>query len=89
MLFVGSTVGSTAGALSKFAGAVGTSLAKLTFDENYKNARIRRKEESTGTVTDIAVGGKHAAMVCRWKFVGYLLFDMYLIECCSWSSWYC
>ena len=60
MLFVGSTVGSTAGALSKFAGAVGTSLAKLTFDENYKNAR-----KSTGTVTDIAVGGKHAARVCR------------------------
>jgi hypothetical protein len=60
---LGSAVGGTAGAFSKITGVFGKGLATLTFDEDYKISRIRRKEPATKASTDIAVGGKNVVMV--------------------------
>jgi vacuolar protein sorting-associated protein 13A/C len=60
----GSAVGGAAGAFSKITGVLGKGLATLTFDEDYKQARIRRKEPGTNAVKDITVGGKNVLMVC-------------------------
>lgn len=60
---VGSAVGGAAGAFSKITGVLGKGLATLTFDEDYKISRIRRKEPGTHATTDIAVGGKNVVMV--------------------------
>ncbi len=59
----GSAVGGAAGAFSKITGVLGKGLATLTFDEDYKISRIRRKEPATNAATDIAVGGKNVVMV--------------------------
>jgi vacuolar protein sorting-associated protein 13A/C len=63
LTLVGSTVGTTAGAISKITGVIGQSLATLTFDEEYQNARIRDREPATNAVTHIATGGKNVFMV--------------------------
>ncbi len=60
----GSAVGGAAGAVSKITGVLGKGLANLTFDEDYKASRIRRKEPGANAATDIAVGGKNVMMVC-------------------------
>lgn len=60
----GSAVGGAAGAVSKITGVLGKGLATLTFDEDYKASRIRRKEPGANAATDIAVGGKNVVMVC-------------------------
>ncbi len=67
----GSAVGGAAGAFSKITGVLGKGLATLTFDEDYKIARIKRKEPAARATTDIAVGGKNVVMVC-----GTLMFLM-------------
>ncbi|UJR35157.1 hypothetical protein I4U23_027926 [Adineta vaga] len=59
---VGSAVGGAAGAFSKITGVLGKGLATLTFDEDYKISRIRRKEPATHATTDIAMGGKNVVM---------------------------
>jgi hypothetical protein len=60
----GSAVGGAAGAVSKITGVVGKGLATLAFDDEYKAARVRRKEPGTGAVSDIATAGKNVLMVC-------------------------
>ncbi|CAF3974679.1 unnamed protein product [Adineta steineri] len=55
-------VGSAVGAFSKIIGVLENGLAALTFDDDYKISRIRRKEPSTHATTDIAVGGKNVVM---------------------------
>jgi vacuolar protein sorting-associated protein 13A/C len=67
----GSAVGGAAGAFSKITGVLGKGLATLTFDEDYKISRIKRKEPGARATTDIAVGGKNVVMVC-----GILMFLM-------------
>jgi vacuolar protein sorting-associated protein 13A/C len=62
----GSAVGGAAGAFSKITGVLGKGLATLSFDEDYKTSRVRRKEPAPKATTDIAVGGKNVVMVC-WK----------------------
>ncbi|CAF1542330.1 unnamed protein product [Adineta steineri] len=59
---VGSAVGGAAGAFSKITGVLGKGLATLTFDEDYKISRIRRKQPTTHRTTDIAIGGKNVVM---------------------------
>ncbi|CAF4325780.1 unnamed protein product, partial [Adineta steineri] len=59
---VGSAVGGAAGAFSKITGVLGKGLATLTFDEDYKISRIRRKEPTTHRTTDIAIGGRNVVM---------------------------
>jgi hypothetical protein len=59
----GSTVGGAAGAASKITGVLGKGLATLTFDEDYKASRIRRKEPGGNAATHIAVGGRNVMMV--------------------------
>ena len=61
----GSAVGGAAGAFSKITGVLGKGLATLTFDEDYKVSRIRRKEPANNAAADIAVGGKNVVMVRR------------------------
>ena len=61
----GSAVGGAAGAFSKITGVLGKGLATLTFDEDYKVSRIRRKEPANNAAADIAVGGKNVVMVSR------------------------
>jgi vacuolar protein sorting-associated protein 13A/C len=60
---LGSAVGGAAGAVSKITGVLGKGLATLTFDEDYKASRVRRKEPGANAATDIAVGGKNVVMV--------------------------
>ncbi|CAF1522230.1 unnamed protein product [Adineta steineri] len=57
-----SAVGSAAGAFSKITGVLGKGLATLTFDEDYKISRVRRKEPATHATTDIAIEGKNVVM---------------------------
>lgn len=64
LTLVGSTVGTVAGAASRITGAIGQSLATLTFDDEYKASRIRRREPGANAVTNIATGGKNVFMVC-------------------------
>jgi hypothetical protein len=64
LTLVGSTVGTAAGVGSRLIGVVGKSLATLTFDDEYKASRIRRREQATSAVTDLASGGKNVVMVC-------------------------
>jgi len=59
----GSAVGGAAGAFSRITGVLGKGLATLTFDEDYKISRVKRKEQPTRATTDIAVGGKNVVMV--------------------------
>jgi vacuolar protein sorting-associated protein 13A/C len=59
----GSAVGGAAGAFSRITGVLGKGLATLTFDEDYKISRVKRKEQPTSAKTDIAVGGKNVVMV--------------------------
>jgi hypothetical protein len=63
LTLVGSTVGTAAGAVSRITGAIGQSLATLTFDDDYKASRIRHREPAASAVTDIAAGGKNVVMV--------------------------
>lgn len=72
MTFVGSTVGTTVGAISKITGVIGQSLATLTFDDEYKNSRIRRKESAGNSVTDIAVGSTNVVKVCIAKSQNFI-----------------
>ncbi|CAF0895845.1 unnamed protein product [Rotaria sp. Silwood1] len=58
----GSAVGGAAGAASKITSVVGKGLASLTFDEDYKSSRVRRKEPGTTATTHIAIGGKNVVM---------------------------
>ncbi|CAF1398617.1 unnamed protein product [Adineta ricciae] len=58
---VGSVIGGTAGALSKVTDAASKSLATLTFDKEYKNIRIKRKELDGTTSSHILSSGKHTA----------------------------
>ena len=58
----GSAVGGAAGAFSKITGVFGKGLATLTFDEEYKASRVRRREPGSNAATDIAVGGKNVVM---------------------------
>ncbi|CAM4829563.1 unnamed protein product, partial [Rotaria magnacalcarata] len=58
----GSAVGGAAGAFSKITSVVGKGLANLTFDEDYKASRIRRKEPGVTATTHIAMGGKNVVM---------------------------
>jgi vacuolar protein sorting-associated protein 13A/C len=60
----GSAVGGAAGAFSKITGVLGKGLATLSFDEDYKTSRVRRKETASKATNDIAVGGKNVVMVC-------------------------
>ncbi|CAF3414761.1 unnamed protein product [Rotaria sp. Silwood1] len=62
LTLVGSTVGTAAGAVSRITGVIGKSLATLTFDDEYKASRIRRREPEVNAVTDIAAGGKNVVM---------------------------
>ncbi|CAF1073014.1 unnamed protein product [Rotaria sordida] len=62
LTLVGSTAGTAAGAASRITGVIGQSLAKLTFDEEYKASRIRRREPAAHAITDIAAGGKNVVM---------------------------
>jgi vacuolar protein sorting-associated protein 13A/C len=59
----GSAIGGAAGAASKITGVLGKGLATLSFDEDYKASRIRRKEPGANAATDIAVDGKNVVMV--------------------------
>ncbi|CAF1105352.1 unnamed protein product [Rotaria sp. Silwood1] len=56
---LGSAVGGAAGAVSKITGVASKGLATLTFDEDYQNARIARKEISGHTVSDVVLSGKN------------------------------
>ncbi|CAF3939022.1 unnamed protein product [Rotaria sp. Silwood2] len=58
----GSAVGGAAGAASKITSVFGKGLASLTFDEDYKISRIRRKEPGVTATTHIAIGGKNVVM---------------------------
>ncbi|CAF1265249.1 unnamed protein product [Rotaria sordida] len=58
----GSALGGAAGAASKITSVLGKGLASLTFDEEYKASRIRRKEPGTTATTHIAIGGKNVVM---------------------------
>ena len=60
---LGSAAGGAAGAFSKITGVLGKGLATLTFDDDYKASRIRRKEPGGGAASDIAIGGKNVVMV--------------------------
>jgi vacuolar protein sorting-associated protein 13A/C len=68
----GSAVGGAAGAFSKITGVLGKGLATLTFDEDYKMSRVRRKEQGASATTDIAVGGKNVVMVCLKLFIWFV-----------------
>ena len=59
----GSAVGGAAGAFSKITGVLGKGLATLTFDEDYKASRIRRREPAGNAAAEIATGGKNVMMV--------------------------
>jgi vacuolar protein sorting-associated protein 13A/C len=59
----GSAVGGAAGAFSKITGVLGKGLATLTFDEEYKASRIRRREPAGSAAAEIATGGKNVMMV--------------------------
>ena len=74
---VGSAVGGAAGAFSKITGVLGKGLATLTFDEDYKISRIRRKEPATHATTDIAMGGKNVVMVSRQGCLDRLECDVF------------
>jgi hypothetical protein len=66
---VGSTVGTAVGVVSRITGAIGQSLATLTFDEEYKASRTGRREPAASAVTDIAGGGKNVVMVCLHNLI--------------------
>lgn len=59
----GSAVGGAAGAFSKITGVLGKGLATLSFDEEFKASRARRRDEEFTAKTDIAIGGKNVVMV--------------------------
>lgn len=75
LTLVGSTVGTVTGAVSRITGVLGKSLATLTFDEEYKASRIRRREPGDSVVTDIATGGKNVVMVITRNFIHRILID--------------
>ena len=60
---VGSAVGGAAGAVSKITGSASKGLATLTFDKNYENARIARKEVTGHSVSDVILSGKNVGKV--------------------------
>jgi vacuolar protein sorting-associated protein 13A/C len=72
-----STIGGAAGAASKITGVLGKGLATLTFDEDYKMSRVRRKQSGASATTDIAAGGKNIVMVCS-KFC-YLIEEFFVV----------
>ena len=78
----GSAVGGAAGAFSKITGVLGKGLATLTFDDDYKASRIRRKEPGGNAATHIATGGKNVVMVCSKWFLFNRKFDFYEIGFC-------
>ncbi|CAF3870792.1 unnamed protein product [Adineta steineri] len=67
---VSSTVGGAAGALSKITGAASQGLATLTFDENYQNARIVRKELAGHSVSGVITSGKNIGKDVLHGFTG-------------------
>ncbi|CAF3774247.1 unnamed protein product [Adineta steineri] len=58
---VGAAVGGVANAGSKVTNAMSKGLATLTFDEDYKNIRIQRKNSPIQTTSDIIQSGKNVA----------------------------
>ncbi|CAF3740023.1 unnamed protein product, partial [Rotaria sordida] len=56
---VGSAIGGAAGAVSKITGVASKGLATLTFDQDYQNARIARKEVTGHSVSDVVLSGKN------------------------------
>ena len=66
---VGSVVGGTAGALSKATSATSKGLATLTFDKDYQNARIQRKEIQSQTTPQIVASGKNALKVFLFDII--------------------
>jgi len=56
---LGSTIGGAAGAVSKITGVLGKGLATLSFDDDYKTSRIRRREPGGNLASEIAIGGKN------------------------------
>ncbi|CAF4167690.1 unnamed protein product, partial [Rotaria sordida] len=56
---VGSVIGGAAGAVSKVTGVASKGLATLTFDQDYQNARIARKEVAGHSVADVILSGKN------------------------------
>lgn len=81
---LGSAVGGVAGAASKIGGVLGKGLATLTFDEDYKRSRIRRKEPKGNAATEIAIGGKNVVMVCWDMFFVDLIFFVIKLGFCWW-----
>ena len=69
---LGSAAGGAAGAFSKITGVLGKGLATLTFDDDYKASRIRRKEPGGGAASDIAIGGKNVVMVSSRVLVSFV-----------------
>ncbi len=60
----GSAIGGAAGAGAKITGVISKGLATLTFDEDYQNARIQRKELTSQTTSDVVQSGKDLVKVC-------------------------
>lgn len=60
---LGSAVGGAANAVAKVTGVASKGLATLTFDENYQNARIARKEIAGHNISDVLLSGKNIGKV--------------------------
>ena len=61
---VDSAVGAVAGAGARVTGLISQGLATLTFDEDYENARIQRKEMTSQTTSDVVQSSKNVVKVC-------------------------
>jgi hypothetical protein len=74
---VGSAIGGVVGAGAKITGVISKGLATLTFDEDYQNARIQRKELASQTTSDIFQSGKDLVKVC---YIEYFFVYLFIIE---------
>ena len=74
---LGSTIGGAAGAVSKITGVLGKGLATLTFDDDYKTSRIRRREPGGNLASDIAIGGKNVVSV---RLIDVLVEETFLVR---------
>jgi vacuolar protein sorting-associated protein 13A/C len=85
---LGSAVGGAAGAVSKITDVISKSLAKLTFDEDYQNARIQRKELTKQTTYGVVHSGKNVVKVCCTA--SYFNINIYFeIGRCEWCDGCC
>ncbi len=85
---LGSAVGGAAGAVSKITDVISKSLAKLTFDEDYQNARIQRKELTIQITPEVVQSGKDAVKV--FYIVCYFNINVYFeIGRCTWCEGFC